>query len=329
MNEPTDVPTVTPGEGGPGTGQRIVVGVDGSPGARLALAWALRAAAGSGAELLVLSSFPIEVYWLDPYFVDPRRIDAIREDTEARARVLVDEVRRDPGVPATTEVAVHVVALAGPAAPNLVQHSATADLLVVGSRGRGGVRSTVLGSVALHCAAHADCPVVVVRPSPEDAPGAAPRVVVGLDDSAHGRAALVSAVTEARRVGARAEAVLAYEEPTYWSDLYAVMTPPPGQTRAQALDRAEAVVGEVLGADRDAVDVTVTAGPAAEALVRAAQGAQLLVVGSRSRSTLPGMVLGSVALHCVVHAPCPVMVVRPGGSSETAAPTAAEPAALA
>ncbi len=46
-------------------------------------------------------------------------------------------------------------------------------------------------------------------------------------------------------------------------------------------------------------------------LIQSALGADLLVVGSRSRSVLPGMVLGSVALHCVVHAPCPVLVVRP------------------
>jgi nucleotide-binding universal stress UspA family protein len=51
-------------------------------------------------------------------------------------------------------------------------------------------------------------------------------------------------------------------------------------------------------------------GPAGPVLVRQSRQARLLVVGSRSRSQLTGMVLGSVALNCVVHASCPVMVVR-------------------
>jgi len=331
----TERPIDPPTDGGAAGTQRIVVGVDGSPGARLALAWALSAAPGRGADLLVLCAFPVEAYWLDPYFIDPRRVGAIREDTEARARGLVQEVLGEPGVSAvaaTAEVPVHVVAVPGAAAPSLVQHSASADLLVVGSRGRGGIRSTMLGSVALHCAAHAECPVVVVHPAasgsaPEGA--TAPRVVVGLDDSPHARGALVTALAEAGRRGARLEAVLAYEEPNYWSDMYAVMTPPPGQSRTQALERAESLVAEVLGANRTAVDAVVGEGPAGETLVRHAAGAELLVVGSRSRSTLPGMVLGSVALHCVVHATCPVMVVRPTPApAQAAAAVAAEPAFL-
>jgi nucleotide-binding universal stress UspA family protein len=312
---PTERPIDQPADGGPVTEQRIVVGADGSPGARLAVAWALTAAARRGAELVVLSAFPVEAYWMDPYFVDPRRVEAIREDTEIRARGLVQEVLHDPAVsavPGTADVPVHVIAAPGPTAPVLVQHSAAAGLLVVGSRGRGGVRSTVLGSVALHCAAHAGCPVVVVHPASGGAaePPTVRRVVVGLDDSPHAKAALGTAVSEARHLGARVDAVLAYEEPNYWSDMYAVMSPPPGQTRTQALEHAESLVAEVLGDEREAVEVQVAAGPAGEVLARVAVGADLLVVGSRSRSTLPGMVLGSVALHCVVHAPCPVMVVR-------------------
>ncbi len=295
--------------------ESLVVGVDGSPGSRAALAWALAAAARRGASLLVLSAFPVEAYWLDPALVDVERIEAITEDTESRTRDLVQEVLRSPeasAVPGAADVPVHVLAVPGPAAPSLVQHSATADLLVVGSRGRGGIRSTVLGSVALQCAAHADCPVVVVHPTSTGAPGEgrAPRVVVGLDDSPSGRAALGAAVAEAGRRGARVQAVLAYEVPDHWSDTYAAVMRPPGQAGARALERAHAVVADVLGDDAGSVDVSIEAGPAAEVLVRRAADAELLVVGSRSRSTLLGTVLGSVALHCVIHAPCPVMVLR-------------------
>lgn len=123
--------------------------------------------------------------------------------------------------------------------------------------------------------------------------------------------------------------MLAYEEPNYWSDMYAIMTPPPDPTREQALERAQAVVADVLGGQADTVDVHVEQGPAGEALVRRAAGAELLVVGSRGRSALPGMVLGSVPLHCVVRAPSPGMVVRPAPDRGEFRPArAAEPAAL-
>ena len=75
------------------------------------------------------------------------------------------------------------------------------------------------------------------------------------------------------------------------------------------------------------VDVVALAGGAAETLVQRAESADLLVVGSRSRSRLRGMVLGSVALHCVVHPPCPVMVVRRRPPARTTDPAAVPAAA--
>ncbi|MGY1605025.1 universal stress protein [Geodermatophilus sp. SYSU D00815] len=299
--------------------QRVVVGIDGSTGARAALAWAMAEAARRGAVLEVVSAFPVDFYWADPYLLDQQRVEAIRADTEARARATVEEVRAEAG-PA---VDVEVLVVAGPPSAHLVQRSAGADLLVVGSRGRGGLRSTVAGSVALHCSAHARCPVVVVHPTTATA-GGPPRVVVGLDGSEHARAALLTAVAQAGPLGARVDAVLAYEAPNYWSDLYAVMAPPLGESRAHALARGEAIVRDVLGPEpvlSEAVRVVAVEGHPGPVLVREAQGARLLVVGSRSRNQLQGVVLGSAALHCVMHAPCPVMVVhqRAAGPAGTAA----------
>jgi nucleotide-binding universal stress UspA family protein len=155
-------------------------------------------------------------------------------------------------------------------------------------------------------------------------PSAAPveepaRVVVGLDDSEPARAALAAAVAQAAGIDARVDAVVAYQLPDYWIDLYALMPPPVGETEQYARARAETMVAEVVGAqalEQGTVRVAVVEGYAAEELVRQAQGARLLVVGSRSRNQLEGVVLGSVALHCVLHAPCPVLVVRgPAGRS--------------
>ncbi|MGY1695324.1 universal stress protein [Geodermatophilus sp. SYSU D00814] len=303
----------------------MVVGVDGSPGARTALGWALATAARSGAPLEVVSAYPVDFYWADPYLLDTQRLDAIRADTEQRVRDFLAEVRRDPAVaavPGTAEVEADVVVAGGAPLDHLVARAEGADLLVVGSRGRGGVRSTLLGSVALHCVAHAPCAVVVVHPGAVEPP---PRVVVGVEDSPVSRAALRRAAEEARRLGATLEVVAAYRPEAYWSDLYAITAPPASETEEHARTRAAAIVAEVLGEGAQA-DVRVVRGAAGEALVERADGAALLVVGSRSRSRVLGMVLGSVALHCAVNAPGPVLVVHPdaaGTATADAAPAAA------
>ena len=316
--------------GGPAR-PRIVVGVDGSPGARAALGWALIAAARRAADVEVVAAFAVDLYWIDAYLLEPEALGEVRADTEQRARALVADVRRDPAVaavPGAAGTAVDVVVLPGGAAENLVQRAESADLLVVGSRGRGGVRSTLLGSVALHVSAHAGCPVVVVHTPPS--PPSTGTVVVGLDDSDHARAALLTAVQEASRTGNRVDAVLAYEAPNYWSDLAPVMGPVLGETREQALERGEAIVSDVLGPGpvlRGTVRVVAVEGSPGETLVRQANDAALLVVGSRSRSRLRGMVLGSAALHCVVHASCPVMVVHRRPTARTSGPAAVPAAA--
>jgi nucleotide-binding universal stress UspA family protein len=303
---------------------KIVVGVDGSAGSRAALAWALAEAARRGAGVELVSAFPVTFYWTDAYLPDPDRIAAVRSDTEARARAMAQQACRDIGV----EVPVEVTVVAGGAAAELVQRSEGAGLLVVGSRGRGPVRSTVLGSVALHCAAHGRCPVVVVHP-PRDAARPAASVVVGVDDSEPSRLALRTGVAQAGRLGADVTAVVAYEPSNYWSDLYAVMAPPAGETGEHAQRRGERIVAEALGqAPGEAagrgprVRVVAEQGSPGEVLVRRSEGAALLVVGSRSRSQLQGMVLVSAALHCVVHASCPVMIVHPERSAATAPDTA-------
>jgi nucleotide-binding universal stress UspA family protein len=315
-----------------GARERIVVGIDGSSGARAALAWALTEAARRNAQVEVITAFPVDFYWTDPYLLDSGRIEAIRSDTEARARAMLEEVRRDPGIatlPGGAGLEVQIVAAAGAPAVHLVQRSEGAALLVVGSRGRGALRSAVAGSVALHCSVHAKCPVVVVHPrtSAADEPA---RVVVGLDDSKPAHAALAAAVAHAAPIEARVDAVIAHHAPNYWSDMYAVMAPPIGETQQHARARGELVVAEVLGEEaleEGTVRVVAVEGHPGDVLVREAEGAELLVVGSRSRNQLEGVVLGSVALHCVMHAPCPVLVVHPQAGvvdeSATRAPAAA------
>ena len=175
MSGVTDEPTGTGTAGrvrragGTPSSARIVVGVDGSPGAFAALVWALAEAARTGADVEVVSAFPVDDYWHDPLLADPRRIETLRADTEARARAFVARAMSDPAVtavPRAAAVEVFFTVAAGEPAEHLVHLARGARLLVVGSRGRGGMRSTLLGSVALHCVVHASCPVLVVRPEP-------------------------------------------------------------------------------------------------------------------------------------------------------------------
>jgi nucleotide-binding universal stress UspA family protein len=301
---------------------RVVVGIDGSPGSRAALAWAMERAFATGATVEALAAFAVDAYWTDMYLADSRRIEAIRADTRARAAELVDEARARRSETGRPVPRVELVVVPGPAPQHLVRQSHGAELLVVGSRGRGGVASTLLGSVALHCSAHARCPVVVVHPT---TPDAEPRVVVGVDDSVMSRAALRRGADEAMRTGARLDVVVAFQPYDSWSELYAVMLPPWGETREHAEARARQLVSEVLGeeAQRLVIRMVAEQGVPGDVLVRATAGARLLVVGSLSRSRLEGMVLGSVALHCVVHAHCPVMVVHPERHPAGGVPTGA------
>ncbi|MGY1633495.1 universal stress protein [Geodermatophilus sp. SYSU D01186] len=297
--------------GGPADG-RIVVGVDGSPGARAAVVWAVRAAARSGARLDVVSAFPVASYWTDPLLVGPDRLEVLRSHAETRTRAFVAEAIGDPvaaAEPGVSAVPVDFTIVAGAPAEQLVERAPGARLLVVGSRGRGAVRSALLGSVALHCTTHAPCPVVVVHSAPGPVQ---PRVVVGIDDSPVSRAALARAVEEAAGLGAAVEAVAVCQPVLYWSDAAIVRPPPEDEQLEEARLRAEAIVRDVLGTvSGPRVQVVADTGAPGDVLVQRSAGASLLVVGSRSRSRLAGIVLGSVALHCAVRARCPVLVVRP------------------
>jgi nucleotide-binding universal stress UspA family protein len=313
-------------DGRDGGSRPLVVGVDGSSVSRAALVWAIGAAAATRAAVQVVAVHPVEFSWTDPFLVDPRCLAAMRAETGERARALVDEARRDPAlssVPGAAEAAVDVVVEGGSPAAHLVARSRGCQALVVGSRGRGAVRSALLGSVALHCVTHASCPVVVVH---DGAPHPPPRVVVGVDDSALSRAVLAAAAREAERLGARLEPVTVVRPPAYAGEPYGMTAALAAAGRDEVRGRAQAVVDEVLGRGT-AVRIDVVEGAPREVLTDRADGAALLVVGSRSRSTLAGTVLGSVALHCAATASCPLMVVHPEPAPAPAEEPSARPTA--
>jgi nucleotide-binding universal stress UspA family protein len=292
---------------------RVVVGVDGSAGSLAALRWAMHWALVRGAEVAVLAAYPTVTFWSDVDNADLGALDAVHDDTWARARAAVDTVRDSDSAVRDVPVSLHIEP--GPAAAQLVRHSAEADLLVVGSRGRSAVRSALLGSVALHSVSAAECPVVVVpAPGRWAEPRADARVVVGIDGSERSAAALSAALTEAGP-GGSVTAVRSHDVTDPWSDGYgAAGEAALQQVHEGALQRMEVLQGELLLAsagEHPVVHRLSLTGPPGAVLVEQAADADLLVVASRGHGEFRGLVFGSVALHCVVHAPCPVLVVRP------------------
>jgi nucleotide-binding universal stress UspA family protein len=142
-----------------GKWKTILVGVDGSPPSRTALTWAAAEAADHGAELVVLTVW--ERTLLPPMGsggVPQSPVpDPAQRATEDLLAVIKAELGEDPPVLVQPRVKE------GHTAQVLIEHSADADLLVVGTRGRGGFIGLVLGSVSQHVAAYAKCPVTVVR----------------------------------------------------------------------------------------------------------------------------------------------------------------------
>ena len=137
--------------------KRIVVGVDGSDGSDRALQWALEQAAATGAEVDAVLAYDIPLAWIDvdSEYQAPMIEQAAKKAADTLRVILADHV-------GDSNVTVRPLVIEGTAADALVTASRAADLLVVGSRGRGGFTGLLLGSVSQRCVERSSCPVVVV-----------------------------------------------------------------------------------------------------------------------------------------------------------------------
>jgi nucleotide-binding universal stress UspA family protein len=137
---------------------QIVVGVDGSDSSKAALAWAIRQGRLTGAAVEAVTAWIFPTSYGHPFPVAPSM------DFDERAREVLTLAIADVSSP-DEQVTIRPRAVEGNAAQVLLDASAGADLLVVGSRGHGGFVESLLGSVGQHCVHHATCPVVVIRDS--------------------------------------------------------------------------------------------------------------------------------------------------------------------
>jgi nucleotide-binding universal stress UspA family protein len=137
------------------------------------------------------------------------------------------------------------------------------------------------------------------------------RIVVGADGSPSSTAALRWAIRQAKLTGCMVEAVIAWQLPTSYG-----FAPIVDDGLAFAGDADKVLfetLNEIAGEDPDVIiRPSVQEGQAAEVLIRAARGADMLVVGSRGHGGFARALLGSTSQQCLHHSPCPVLVMRDG-----------------
>ncbi|MFI7680148.1 universal stress protein [Actinophytocola sp. NPDC049390] len=277
----------------------IVVGVDGSASALDAVRWAAMEAGRRRMPLRLVSSYQLSAGVAG--VLDPGVLDVLREQGRrwlAEARDVADEAG----------VRTSIVLAPVPAVLLLVRESLDASLLVLGSRGFGGFTGLLIGSTAVALAGRAHCPMVVVR---GEVPAHGP-VVVGVDGLRDSEDAVAFAFAEASAQDADVVAVHVWHESLADAVLLGHPTPPDfdgAQQRAY-----ETLAERLAGWQEKYPDVHVTREVVrdhpSEALLRYAEGARLVVVGTRGRGGVRGLVLGSTSQHLLQHAPCPVAVVR-------------------
>ncbi|MDQ0635639.1 nucleotide-binding universal stress UspA family protein [Arthrobacter pascens] len=301
----------------------IVVGVDGSDHGQCALVWAAREAERRRRPLHIVTAYSVPIFAASGLDGGYATVDdsVIREGAEAIVRQAVDKVS---GYSVDVDASVEN----GDASGVLLEMSETAELLVFGTRGRGGFVGRLLGSVSSALPAHAKCPTVTVplicadrlgettedkRIKAEQAKMGHQRVenvvVVGVDGSEQARVAVLEAASQAERMGATLRVVCAV--PQYSGSL--AWVPAPMDRKALFADiRMQLDAGMTwlkshyphLSMESELKD-----GSPVEVLVEASKHVELVVVGTRGRGGFTGMLLGSTSDGVLHHAKGPVMVV--------------------
>jgi len=287
----------------------IVIGVDGSDSAARALRWAAREAELHGWELHALLAWG----YLSQYHAD--RTAAFNPDYDAAEALTALAAYVQEALGAERAATVHCTEVCELPAGALLDAGAEADLVVLGARGLGGFKGMLLGSVSQHCLQHATRPTAIVHElaTPSD-PSASPRIVVGIDGSHTSQQALRWAVEEARVRQATVEVVHAWHLAYVGGYPYTAgsFDPAPFEDAGrQALD--EAIAGVDTTGLPGPLHPVLHMGDAAGGILETAEGADLVVVGSRGLGGFTGLLLGSVGHQVANHAPCPVVVIPPGG----------------
>ena len=289
----------------------IVCAVDGSDASKTAAKWAANTAVKRGIPLRLVSSYSMPQFLYAEGMVPPQEL---YEDLEAETLEKIEEAKK-VAVDFVPDVDVSHQIEEGSPIDMLLDLSEQCTMIVMGSRGLGGLSGMVMGSVSAAVVSHASCPVVVVREdnhvTEETKYGP---VVVGVDGSGVSQKAIENAFKEADARGAELIAVHTWMDMQVQASLAGLSA---AQQQWQVVEEEQnALLGHRLAGWQERfpnVKVTkvVTRDRPVRALADASEGAQLLVVGSHGRGGFKGMLLGSTSRALLQAAPCPMMVVRP------------------
>lgn len=274
----------------------IVVGVDGSEQSRRAVMWAAEEARRTGGAVEAVHAWIVVI---GTPVVGQMAYNA--EDAEALAERFLDEAI-GPVDEASLVAPIRRVVTEGRATCVLEKRAATADLLVVGTRGRGGFRCLLLGSVAEDLLHRSPCPLVLVPPSAPEPSGA---TTVGVDGSEESIAALRWA-TSRRTAGARPIVVL------YAVNFHDVPASTTSVTRCFEDGARSWLRGLIAGSgiNPSAVTIEVVDDSPSHALVERSRQGDIVVVGYRGAGRVRSILAGSVTRHLAHHGASPVVVHR-------------------
>ena len=289
-----------------GSGRPLLVGVDGSKASYKAVWWAANYAKHSGLELDIIVAYSLPSYAAVSF---DTKYSELGDDNAAHAdaQEILSKAKAIAIEQGLEEETVKTMIVTGDPSSVLVELSRNYDLIVIGNRGKGGLAERLLGTTSSTLPAYAYCPVVVVPFADDDGdivhlPSSISRVAVGSDDS---------------RWGARALDIAADIAAGWNADLsvVSVVSLPRGVSKTDEqhmIEDLEEQQSVKIGKMKDQwpglnVESHVIAGPACNALIE--EDADLIVVGSRGRGGLTGLLFGSVSQDLIQHSYAPVYVV--------------------
>ncbi|HHU66718.1 universal stress protein [Corynebacterium sp.] len=289
----------------------VVVAVDGSPASHNAVRWAANTANKRGIPLRLASSYTMPQFLYAEGMVPPQELF---DDLQSETMEKIDEARAVAHEVAPELKIGHTIAEGSPI-DMLLDMSRDVTMIVMGSRGLGGLSGMVMGSVSAAVVSHASCPVVVVREdnTVDESTKYGP-VVIGVDGSDVSAKATEIAFAEADARGAELVAVHTWMDMQVQASLAGLSA---AQQQWEEVEREQIdMLTERLQPMTDKypnveVRKVITRDRPVRALVESSEGAQLLVVGSHGRGGFKGMLLGSTSRALLQSAPCPMMVVRP------------------
>jgi nucleotide-binding universal stress UspA family protein len=291
---------------------KVLLATDGSKEADLAGRSAAELADKTGSKLHVVHVLALPIDTQDPFSFQPEVRRQLEKHTRERLEEVVGTIEARGG-----EVAGSHLRVGRPDAEIIAQaEQIGVGLIVMGSRGRGGIRRALMGSVSDSVVRHAYCPVMVVRGEATEFPD---KILLATDGSEEARLAATTAADVAERTGSELHVVHVGEvRPVYhpaWHGYVARYE----ELQEEAQRLLEEQVEHVKAAGAKVAETHLGMGRPDEEIVVLGQeiGAGLIVTGSRGLGGIRRALMGSVSDSVVRHAHCPLLVVRQGPTHES------------